>query len=75
MSHRGRHYTVENARIYTLPEQPIDVMVAAGGSEAAKVAGRVGDGFGTASSRPPPTPRSSKPLARLAATANPDTAS
>ena len=45
MSHRGRHYTVENARIYTLPEQPIDVMVAAGGSEAAKVAGRVGDGF------------------------------
>ena len=28
-SHRGRHYTVENARITTLPDEPIDVMVAA----------------------------------------------
>ena len=48
-SHRGRHYTVENARIYTLPEEPIDVMVAAGGTEAAELAGRIGDGLiGTA---------------------------
>jgi G6PDH family F420-dependent oxidoreductase len=48
-SHRGRHYTVENARIYTLPEEPIDVLVAAGGKEAAELAGRVGDGLiGTA---------------------------
>jgi coenzyme F420-dependent glucose-6-phosphate dehydrogenase len=44
-SHRGRHYTVENARIYTLPEDPIDVLVAAGGPEAAELAGRVGDGL------------------------------
>jgi G6PDH family F420-dependent oxidoreductase len=44
-SHRGRHYTVENARIYTLPEEPIEVMVAAGGTEAAKLAGRIGDGL------------------------------
>ena len=48
-SHRGRHYTVENARIYTLPEEPIEVMVAAGGEEAAALAGRIGDGLiGTA---------------------------
>ena len=48
-SHRGRHYTVENARIYTLPDEPIDVMVAAGGKEAAELAGRIGDGLiGTA---------------------------
>jgi G6PDH family F420-dependent oxidoreductase len=44
-SHRGRHYTVENARIYTLPDEPIEVMVAAGGTQAAKLAGRIGDGL------------------------------
>ena len=44
-SHRGRHYTVENARIYTLPDEPIDVLVAAGGPKAAEVAGRIGDGL------------------------------
>ena len=44
-SHRGRHYTVENARIYTLPEETIEVMVAAGGPEAAELAGRIGDGL------------------------------
>ncbi|MDP9303453.1 MAG: TIGR03557 family F420-dependent LLM class oxidoreductase [Actinomycetota bacterium] len=43
--HRGRYYTVENARIYTLPEEPIPVMVAAGAKHAAELAGRVGDGF------------------------------
>ncbi len=48
-SHRGRHYTVENARIYTLPDEPVDVMVAAGGKEAAALAARIGDGLiGTA---------------------------
>ena len=48
-SHRGRHFTVENARIYTLPEEPLDVLVAAGGVEAAELAGRIGDGLiGTA---------------------------
>jgi G6PDH family F420-dependent oxidoreductase len=44
-SHRGKHYTVQNARIYTLPEEPVPIMVAASGPEAAKLAGRVGDGF------------------------------
>jgi coenzyme F420-dependent glucose-6-phosphate dehydrogenase len=44
-SHRGTHYTVENARIYTLPDEPPPVMVAAGGEKAAKLAGEIGDGF------------------------------
>ena len=44
-SHRGPHYTVENARLYTLPDEPIEVMVAAGGPEAAELAGEVGDGL------------------------------
>jgi G6PDH family F420-dependent oxidoreductase len=44
-SHKGTYFTVENARIYTLPEEPIDVMIAAGGPEAAELAGRIGDGL------------------------------
>jgi len=45
VEHRGRHYTVENARLYTLPDAPPPVVVAAGGPEAADLAGRIGDGF------------------------------
>jgi coenzyme F420-dependent glucose-6-phosphate dehydrogenase len=49
VEHRGRHYTVENARLYTLPDAPPPVIVAASGPEAAALAGRIGDGFcGTA---------------------------
>jgi coenzyme F420-dependent glucose-6-phosphate dehydrogenase len=44
-SHRGRHYTVENARIYTLPPEPPPIMVAASGPKAAELAGRIGDGL------------------------------
>jgi coenzyme F420-dependent glucose-6-phosphate dehydrogenase len=39
----GRHYTVENARLYTLPAQPPDVIVAAAGPRSARLAGRIGD--------------------------------
>jgi coenzyme F420-dependent glucose-6-phosphate dehydrogenase len=49
VEHRGRHYTVENARLYTLPERPPPILVAAAGPEAATLAGEIGDGFvGTA---------------------------
>jgi len=41
----GKHYRVEDARIYTLPEDPLEVVVAAGGPEAAELAGRIGDGL------------------------------
>lgn len=44
-THRGRHYTVEGARIYTLPEEPIEVVVAAAATGAAELAGRIGDGL------------------------------
>ena len=43
VSHRGDHYTVESARLYTLPAEPISVAVAAGGRESAKLAGKIGD--------------------------------
>jgi coenzyme F420-dependent glucose-6-phosphate dehydrogenase len=45
VSHRGTHYTVENARLYTLPEEPPPVFMAAGGPNAAELAGRIADGL------------------------------
>ncbi|MFB9902628.1 TIGR03557 family F420-dependent LLM class oxidoreductase [Allokutzneria oryzae] len=45
VSYRGQHYTVENARVYTLPEQPVPIYVSAFGPKSAKLAGRIGDGF------------------------------
>lgn len=51
-SFEGEFYTVENARLYTLPDEPIPVMIAASGPRAAELAGRLGDGFiGTAPQR------------------------
>ncbi|WP_338498753.1 TIGR03557 family F420-dependent LLM class oxidoreductase [Streptomyces sp. SJL17-4] len=47
ISHRGRHYTVENARLYTVPESPPAILVSGFGSKAAALAGRIGDGFVT----------------------------
>jgi G6PDH family F420-dependent oxidoreductase len=47
--HHGRYYTVENARIYTLPDGPIPVYMSAFGPKAARVAGRIADGFVTTS--------------------------
>jgi coenzyme F420-dependent glucose-6-phosphate dehydrogenase len=44
-SHEGLHYIVENARLYTLPDSPPPVLVAASGELSAKVAGRIGDGL------------------------------
>ena len=41
----GKHYRVDDARLYTLPDEPIPVVVAAGGVEAAKLAARKGDGL------------------------------
>jgi G6PDH family F420-dependent oxidoreductase len=45
----GRHYRVENARIYTLPDEPIEILVAAAAPDAAELAGRSGDGLITTS--------------------------
>jgi G6PDH family F420-dependent oxidoreductase len=44
-SHRGRHFTVENARLYTLPKTPPPIMLAVGGPQSAELAGRLGDGM------------------------------
>jgi coenzyme F420-dependent glucose-6-phosphate dehydrogenase len=44
-THRGKHYTVENLRIFDLPDEPVEIMVAAMQPQAAKLAGRLGDGL------------------------------
>jgi G6PDH family F420-dependent oxidoreductase len=44
-SHHGRHYTVENARIYDLPDAPPPILVAGSGPSSVELAGRIGDGF------------------------------
>ena len=48
-SHRGKHYTVENARIYDLPDEPPKILVSGFGPKAIRVAARIGDGFVTTS--------------------------
>jgi G6PDH family F420-dependent oxidoreductase len=45
VNHRGPHYTVDRARVFTLPDEPPPVYVAASGPEATELAGRIGDGF------------------------------
>ena len=42
-THRGKHYTVEDLRIFDLPDEPIELAVAAMQPQAAELAGRVGD--------------------------------
>ena len=42
-SHHGKHYTVEDARLYTLPDEAPPLMVAASKPGAADLAGRLGD--------------------------------
>jgi coenzyme F420-dependent glucose-6-phosphate dehydrogenase len=44
-THRGPHYTVDHARVYDLPDEPIDIYVAAAQPNAAELAGRIGDGL------------------------------
>jgi G6PDH family F420-dependent oxidoreductase len=48
-SHHGRHYTVENARVYDLPDEPPPILVSGFGPKAIEVAARIGDGFVTTS--------------------------
>ncbi|MDX6601215.1 MAG: hypothetical protein QOF13_417 [Solirubrobacterales bacterium] len=48
-THRGRYYTVENARLYSLPDEPPPILVAVAGMRSAELAAELGDGMvGTA---------------------------
>jgi G6PDH family F420-dependent oxidoreductase len=45
VTHHGKYYTVENAEIFTRPEQPVPIYVSGLGLAAAWLAGEIGDGF------------------------------
>ncbi len=47
VNHDGKHYLVEHARLYTLPDQPPPVYVSAFGPSAIELAARIADGFVT----------------------------
>jgi coenzyme F420-dependent glucose-6-phosphate dehydrogenase len=48
-THRGKHFTVENARLYSLPEELPPILVAVAGERSVDLAARAGDGLvGTA---------------------------
>jgi len=45
VDHDGDFYRVSRARLYTLPDAPPPILIAASGPESAKLAGRIGDGL------------------------------
>ncbi|WP_376795681.1 TIGR03557 family F420-dependent LLM class oxidoreductase [Thermogemmatispora sp.] len=48
----GKHLRMESARLYTRPETPPPILVAASGPKAAETAGRLGDGLITPAAPP-----------------------
>jgi coenzyme F420-dependent glucose-6-phosphate dehydrogenase len=45
VTHRGRHYTVEDARLFDLPDPLPPIVVSAFGDRAVSLAARIGDGL------------------------------
>ncbi|NUR87852.1 MAG: TIGR03557 family F420-dependent LLM class oxidoreductase, partial [Nonomuraea sp.] len=45
VTHRGEHYEVDTARLYTLPDKPPQVFVSGFGEKSVELAGRIGDGY------------------------------
>jgi G6PDH family F420-dependent oxidoreductase len=46
-SHHGRHYTVENARLYSMPDHPPPILISGFGPRSVRRASKIGDGFVT----------------------------
>jgi coenzyme F420-dependent glucose-6-phosphate dehydrogenase len=53
VTYEGEYYRTENATVYDKPDAPVPIYVAASGPLAAKLAGRVGDGFIVTSGKDP----------------------
>ncbi|TWF80074.1 G6PDH family F420-dependent oxidoreductase [Pseudonocardia hierapolitana] len=49
ISFHGTYYEVQDARIYTLPAEPVPIYVSGFGPQATELAGRIGDGYVTTS--------------------------
>lgn len=45
ITHRSAHYRVDNARLYTIPDEPPPVHVSGFGPKATSLAARIGDGY------------------------------
>jgi G6PDH family F420-dependent oxidoreductase len=45
ISHMGRHYTVDTARLYSLPDQPPPVFMSGFGDKAIRLAAAIADGY------------------------------
>jgi len=45
VEHRGRYYEVDNARLFDPPETELPLVVSGFGPDAARLAGRIGDGY------------------------------
>lgn len=45
VSHHGTHYKVENARLYTVPDEPVPIDISGFGPAATNLAARIGDGY------------------------------
>lgn len=48
VSFHGKHYEVQEARIYTRPERPVPIYVSGFGPQGAELAGRIGGGYALA---------------------------
>jgi G6PDH family F420-dependent oxidoreductase len=46
-SHHGRHYTLEAARLYSLPDEPPPILASGFGPKSIALAGRIAEGFVT----------------------------
>ncbi len=53
VSFEGKYYRTENATVYDRPAEPTPLYIAASGPSAARLAGRLGDGFICTSGKPP----------------------
>jgi G6PDH family F420-dependent oxidoreductase len=45
ITHRGTHYTIDAARIFSLPDEPPPILMSGFGPEATEVAARIADGY------------------------------
>jgi G6PDH family F420-dependent oxidoreductase len=45
VSHQGKHYTVQTARLYSVPEQPPPIYMSGFGPKAIELAARIADGY------------------------------
>jgi G6PDH family F420-dependent oxidoreductase len=45
VTHRGEHYRLDTARLYSVPDEPPPIYMSGFGAKAATLAGRIADGF------------------------------